>query len=129
MTHKRRDAVDGPLLAAYVYDTVALGQLYAAQAYDGAGSVQVETRTTALDDRYRALTQEWIMAGHGVFRMATAYNAADQVTSLTYPADNAGNLGEVVVQGYNGIGQVSEGRGARRMWPPSSTMLVVASRR
>ena len=112
LTSKRKESPSGTLLAEYVYDTLAKGQLYAAKAYDGSGNLQVESRTSALDDRYRATEQQWIMAGQGAFRMATAYNAADQTVTITYPGDNANGLGEVVTQSYDAMGQFSEVRGA-----------------
>ena len=40
--------------------------------------------------------------------MATSYNAADQVVTTTYPADNSGALGEVVTHSYNSIGQLNQ---------------------
>ena len=32
------------------------------------------------------------MCGQGTFRMATAYNADDQIRSITYPDNNANTL-------------------------------------
>ncbi len=74
----------------------------------------VEKRTSGLGARYRPTERQWIVTGQGTFRMATAYNAGDQITRLTYPGNNANGLGEVVTQSYNSAGQLNgvQGTGA-----------------
>ena len=107
LTGKRQDSASGSWLATYVYDTLAKGQLYATKAYDTGGNVTVETRVSGLDNRYRPTERQWMITGQGTFRMAYAYNAADQGTSVTYPGNNANGLGEVVTQSYNSMGQLT----------------------
>ena len=110
LTGKRKESVSGTYLSQYEYDkTGFVGQLHKTRSYDAAGTLQVETEVAQIDDRYRPLQTKWhIFGGQHSFTMATSYNAADQVVTTTYPADNGGALGEVVTHSYNSIGQLNQ---------------------
>jgi RHS repeat-associated protein len=78
--------------------------------YDG-GANGIGRRTSMTDpsgstswtyDARGRLTQESkVISGSGTFLTQWAYNAADQVTSMTYPGGNAGQAGEVVSYAYH----------------------------
>ena len=110
LTGKRKDSASGTYLSQYDYDPSGYkGQLHKTRSYDAVGTLQVETEVAQIDDRYRPLQTKWhIFGGQHIFTMATSYNAADQVVTTTYPADNTGALGEVVTHSYNSIGQLNQ---------------------
>jgi len=107
LTAKRRDSVNGPLAATYSYDTGDKGYLDSSRAYDSSGAtVEVEVQLAGRDERYQVTEKRWLVDGAGSFRMAYGYNAAGQMTSIQYPADNGDGLGEVVQRSYDAVGQL-----------------------
>ncbi len=109
LIRKRQDSPTGPLISEYLYDAPGqVGLLSVSKAYGGEGTTEV--RYLSYDARGRLLQQEWAVpgAGGGAFRLAWTYDAADHVTSVQYPANNAGGLGEIVQRIHNPVGQLDQ---------------------
>jgi RHS repeat-associated protein len=105
-TELHRDAATGPLLAAWTYDTLALGQLTSAARYTAAGAYT--STVTGYDERYRPLgTTVAVPASEGLspdsWTTSTTYRVDGSVATTTFPA--AGGLpAETVTSGYDDTG-------------------------
>ncbi len=109
LTEKRKDSPTGALLAEYGYDgSGQKGLLSNSKAYGSAGTVQVYY--TSYDARNRLTQKLWTIpgSGGGAFRMAWGYDEANHVTSVRYPANIIGMLGETVQRNYNPVGQLDQ---------------------
>lgn len=109
LVRKRQDAVDGPVLAEWLYDAPGqLSLLSKTVAYTTEGAVEV--RNLAYDIRNRNTEKEWVIPGQGggVFRFAYGFNEADQQTWVRYPGGNTGQPGELVAKHYNGARQLDQ---------------------
>lgn len=107
VSKRQDDPVTGALIAEFFYDAPGqLGLASSSRSYTADGVVEVQP--VSYDSRNRPLLQQWSVpgTGGGVFRVESAYNAADQKSSLTYPGGAAGQPGEVVSYGYDAVGQL-----------------------
>jgi RHS repeat-associated protein len=76
---------------SYAYDSGTNGIGRRTGMNDGSGST-----SWVYDTRGRMTQETKVITGSGTFKTMWAYNSADLVTSLTYPASNNGTSGEVV---------------------------------
>ncbi|MCO5245534.1 MAG: hypothetical protein M9927_17235 [Anaerolineae bacterium] len=119
---KRQDSANGTLLAEYQFDaTGQKGLLSRSKAYTAEGVVEINNVT--YDVRGRLTQQNWIVPGTdgGTFRLDHSYNAADQPATLRYPGGTAGQQGELVTYGYNGLGQLNSVSGSGVSYVSSTT--------
>ena len=103
LTEKRAGGSTGPLLASFSYDQGAngLGRRTQATSYVNVASTGSPTvvRSWEYDARGRAVTETVDVAAAGKsFVLNYAYDAADRMTSLTYPADEYGERETVATQ-------------------------------
>ena len=85
-----------PILAVtYAYDQGTNGKGHRTSMTDSSGST-----TWTYDARGRITQEAKVISGAGTFNTAWTYDSADLQTTIQYPADNNGNLGEIVTTNY-----------------------------
>jgi YD repeat-containing protein len=99
LTQKRMGGAEGTLLASFAYDQSANGIGRRTQATSYENDTPYVMRSWGYDARGRAVTETAEVEGQ-TFVMNYAYDAADRVTGMTYPADEYGQR-ETVTSGFD----------------------------
>jgi RHS repeat-associated protein len=99
-------------LAAWTYDTPAIGQLSTATSYYGGTSGSAYTETiNSYDPAYHPTSTTWSIPSNsttgataGSYTFGSTYNADGTPSTLTYPAAGTALGSEQVSYGYNSLG-------------------------
>ncbi|MEV0431357.1 ricin-type beta-trefoil lectin domain protein [Micromonospora sp. NPDC050495] len=105
------DAGTGTKLATYQYDGINAAKGMLSATIRHVGNADYVVQPTGYDDRYRPTGTRWVIPQAegslaGTYTVDYGYDAADHLTTITYPA-RAGLPSETVTTGYDVLGHAT----------------------